>query len=289
MPQFPIEPTPITKKKQDLIAAYSTLWNELISQWNSPGPDDRAWLLYSANYIFRTAGIRWALDLLTLKQRLPEAPEVDVAHDLEGLSFILLTHQHADHLDLKLVHDLSSLPIVWIVPEFIRSTVEQTGLSRDKIILPRPMESIEIKGMLITPFEGLHLENDSERPDGPRGVPAMGYLVEFGGKRWLFPGDVRTYDVSQLPSFATLDGAFVHLWLGRASARLDEPPLLESFGRFCVGLQSPRLIVTHLFEFGRDETEIWDDDHLRLVKRWMRRHAPGTRVESAITGQSIRL
>ena len=167
--------------------------------------------------------------------------------------------------------------------------VERAGLSREKIILPRPMESIEIQGILVTPFEGLHWENDCERPDGLRGVPAMGYLVEFCGKRWLFPGDVRTYDASQLPPFGDLDGVFVHLWLGRASAMREKPPLLESFGRFCMGLQTPRLIVAHMLELGRDATEVWGDDHLLLVKQWLQQHAPGIRVEPARTGQRIRL
>jgi hypothetical protein len=86
-----------------------------------------------------------------------------------------------------------------------------------------------------------------------------------------------------------LNGAFVHLWLGRGSALLEKPPLLESFGRFCMGLQTPRLIVAHMLELGRDEMEIWGDDHFLLVRRWMQQHAPSIRIEPAKTGQSIRL
>ena len=289
MPHFPDEPDSLTRQKQALITAYPAIWKKMITEWNAPGSQDRAWLLYSANYLFRTAGIRWALDPLTLKQRLPDAPDVDAPHDLGRLSFVLLTHRHADHLDLKLVQCLSTLPILWVVPEPILPLVEQAGLSREQILIPGPLVSINIQGILITPFEGLHWENDLERPDGLRGVPAMGYLVEFGGKRWLFPGDVRTYTLNRLPPFDALEGAFVHLWLGRASARLDQPPLLESFGRFCMGLRSPRLIVTHLQEYGRDETEFWDDRHFQQVKQWLQRHAPAIQIESAKMGQSIRL
>ena len=94
-----------------------------------------------------------------------------------------------------------------------------------------------------------------------RGVPATGYLVEFQNKRWLFPGDTRTYDASQLPSFGPVDGLFAHLWLGRGCALMDEPPLLDAFCQFCLDLQPRRIILTHLNEFGRDADDFWDEEH----------------------------
>jgi hypothetical protein len=279
----------IKLQRQKVALCYPDLWSRMVSEWNSPGSDDRAWLMYSANYLFRTTGVRWALDPLTLRQRLPEAPEVDIVHDLKGLSFILLTHRHADHLDLKLVSALSAQPILWVVPEAIRAMVEQAGLPRQKIIPPMSFEPIEIHDLRITPFDGLHWESDSERVGALRGVPATGYLVEFNGKRWLFPGDTRTYRASRIPIFGVLDGAFVHLWLGRASALLGMPPLLKSFCRFCEGLQSPRLIITHLQDYGREANEFWDDGHFLQVKQWLRESAPDIKVESAELGGSILL
>jgi hypothetical protein len=279
----------INLRRQEMVFCYPDLWSRMVSEWNSPGPDDRAWLMYTANYLFRTAEIRWALDPLTLKHRLPEASEVNIAHDLKGLSFILLTHNHVDHLDPELVNALSAQPILWVVPEDLLRMVEQAGLTREKIILPKPLESIEIQGLRITPFDGLHWENDSEQPYGLRGVPSNGYLVEFSGKRWLFPGDTRTYNVGHLPSFGAVDGAFVHLWLGRASALLEKPPLMDLFCRFCTGLHSPRIIITHLEDFGWEAAEYWDDSHFQLVKQWMQKNTPDISVDSAVMGGSIDL
>ena len=42
-----------------------------------------------------------------------------LAQDLKALSFVLLTHQHADHLDLDLIRELKHLPIIWVIPESI--------------------------------------------------------------------------------------------------------------------------------------------------------------------------
>jgi L-ascorbate metabolism protein UlaG (beta-lactamase superfamily) len=137
--------------------------------------------------------------------------------DLSTLSFVLLTHGHKDHLDLDLLAALRHLPIKWVVPEFILSNVvEQAGLPRENIIVPSPRASIELNGIRILPFDGLHWETT---PDGNRrGVPSMGYLIECNGRRWLFPGDTRTYNASQLPALDAVDAVFVHLWLGRGSA-----------------------------------------------------------------------
>jgi hypothetical protein len=281
--------TIINQRREIAVNGYPLMWGQMISAWKRPDEANRAWLIYAANYLFHTAQVRWALDPLTMKQRVPEAAEMDLVHDLEGLSFVLLTHRHKDHMDLNLIHQLSGLPIQWVVPDDLLELVEQAGLSRQKIILPRSMESLEIEGHKITPFDGLHWQTDPGKPEGRRGVPATGYLVEFKGKRWLFPGDVRTYDIDQVPSFGPLDGTFIHLWLGRGRALLPEPPLLETFCRFCRNLNSRRIILAHLNEYGREAGELWDESHVQLIQSWLKENDADIIVETAIMGQCVEL
>jgi hypothetical protein len=69
-----------------------------------------------------------------------------------------------------------------------------TGIPLVRVITPNVCEPIELVGIRVTPFEGLHGE-----------VPAMGYLVEYQQKRWLFPGDVRRYDISWQPVIGLVD------------------------------------------------------------------------------------
>ena len=124
----------------------------------------------------------------------------------------------------------------WVVPEVILPLVQrQAGLPAKQILVPKPLQPIELHGLRITPFDALHWEDAPDYPDGRRGVPATGYLIELGGKRWLFPGDTRTYNVTQLPHFRPLDVLFAHLWLGRGAALQSHPPLLELFWRFSPG------------------------------------------------------
>ncbi len=279
----------IDRHREAMIAGYPALWQKMINEWNAPGPEDRAWLMYSANYLFRTAGIRWAMDPLTLKQRASAAPEMAIARDLQGLSFVLLTHRHADHLDLNLIRALSVHPIRWVVPADVLSRVMQVGISREKIIVPQPLETIDFHPIRVTPFDGCHWEGDPARPDERKGVPAMGYLVEFNGKSWLFPGDTRTYNIAALPSFDRVDGAFLHLWLGRASALLAEPPMLAAFCNFCIRLRVPRIVVTHLREIGRNASDYWDEEHFQQVVDRLQGISPDRLVESRLIGDSVLL
>jgi hypothetical protein len=272
--------------RQRAVERYPNLWSQIMKEWHTPG-DDRAWLIYAANYLFRSGDVRWAIDPLRLRQRIPDAPEMDIRRDLAGLSFVLLTHRHADHLDLELAAALADLPILWVVPAYLQEAVLAAGLPRNRIVIPRPMEPLHLHGVTILPFEGLHWEDDPAYPDGRRGVPATGYLLEFNGKRWLFPGDTRTYDAGQLPSFERLDGLFAHVWLGRGGAQLAVPPLLEPFCRFCLTFEPKRIILAHLEEYGRDADDIWDMKHAQKVVSCLQGFAPGVKVFPACMGDQI--
>lgn len=265
----------------------------MVGGWKREAADDRAWLMYSASYLMHTQGVRWAIDPVRLSQRLPAAPAVDHVRDLSTLSFVLLTHRHADHLDLGLLNALKQLPILWVIPEAMLSIVaREVGIPQERLIVPEPLHTVEIQGVRVTPFEGLHwAERDQQagRSGAPHGVPAMGYLLEFAGKRWLFPGDIRIYDAAKLPRFENLDGMFAHLWLGRGAALRDDPPLVDDFCRFIGRLKPRRVIITHLEEFGRDARDYWDSRHAEGVRGKLREISPGAAVTTALMGESVPL
>lgn len=290
MDRFTVKQQQISQRQAELLENFPALWKQMISEWQHPGIDDRCWLIYSANYLFRTNNVHWAIDPVRLRHRFPQAPVVDVAQDLNNLSFVLLTHQHADHLDLDLIGTLKHSPILWVIPEAILKLVKsEVALPAKRIIVPRPLHPIDIQGIRITPFKGLHWEKQSKAGISPRGVPAMAYLAEFNDKRWLFPGDTRTYDARQLPSFGPVNGLFAHLWLGRGCAMQDELPLLDVFCKFFIGLLPDQIILTHLQEFGRDVNDYWDECHAKKVCSKIQEISRDISVNPALTGESVRL
>lgn len=260
---------------------YPTVWSRLTGEWRADGKD-AVWLTYSANYLINTAGVRWAIDPFSLTTRVGGG-QPDFARDLAGLELVFLTHAHSDHLDFNLLSAIRELPAVWLIPEFLQERViQETGLSREWILTPRAGEPVVFGGVKLTLFDSLHLH-----PEG--GLPEMGCLAEFGQKRWLFPGDIRTYDRSRLPDFGPLDGVFAHLWLGKAGALLDPPPRLEEFCCFYAGLQPQEVVITHLEDLGREPEDYWTLAHYRQAARRLKEISPGVKVRSARTGQRRRL
>ena len=93
----------------------------------------------------------------------------------------------------------------------------------------------------------------------------MGYLMESNGRCWLFPGDTRTYDTSQLPRWILWMPPLLTSGWGCGSALMDGPPLWEAFCRFFLDLKPRRISLTHLHEFGRDADDFWDESHVEAV------------------------
>jgi len=277
-------------RKAELVAIYPDLWARMTRSWRQTSEKDKVWQLYSANYLLRTRNVRWAIDPVTLQNRVPEAPDVDIARDLAPLDFVLLTHSHADHLDLRLIRALRSLPVLWVIPEVLVEVVSrEAGLSSQQMMIPSPGCPIHLKNIHIIPFDGLHCHGDTGPDEAHLGVPAMGYWVEQDSKRWLFPGDTRRYNVNQLPDFGPVDVVFAHIWLGRGCALMDPPPLLDVFCQFFIDLQPERILLTHLEEFGREPQDFWDAAHIDWVVNVFNKKIPNKKVIPLRIGECIPL
>jgi len=260
---------------------YPSLWQKVIDEWQTNSTEDAAWLTYSANYLFHTCNVRWALDPYFLLHRIHLSHLCDLSEDLAKLELVVLSHAHKDHFDVQLIHALRDLPIRWVIPEFMLDlAVERTGLHRDSIIIPSPGNQFHINGLKLTPFDALHYYGD-------HGIPEMGYLAEFDGKRWLFPGDTRQYDCRGLPDFGRLDGVFAHLWLGKGCALQETPPHLEEFYAFFSHLQPARLVIAHLQEIGREKEDFWDLHHYAQVSRTFQQNHSRIELQPALTGKKI--
>lgn len=259
---------------------FPSLWRDITRQWRS-ADSDAAWLTYAANYLLFTAGVRWALDPYSLFTRLGEGEQPDFAGDLAPLQLVVLSHAHNDHLDPNLISAIQHLPVTWVIPEFMQEKVAQTvHLPAERIITPRPGNPIHFGDLVLHPFDALHFRQGN-------GVPEMGYLAEFNGKRWFFPGDTRMYDPNLIPHFDHLDGIFAHLWLGKACALEKEPPLLREFCEFHLSFNPGRIVVTHMGELGRAIEELWDISHFEMVCAEFVKQSPHLPVTAALMGNKV--
>jgi L-ascorbate metabolism protein UlaG (beta-lactamase superfamily) len=265
------------------VDTYPQQWLDLVEDWRSKDGEDALWLTYAANYLLRTAGVHWAIDPLSLTTRVGHTPHPDFQQDLSSLQLIVLSHIHSDHVDPNLLAVLRDLPITWVVPEFMcESVLAIVPVDISQLIIPMPGNPITFGHLVLTPIDTLHF-------NGQHGVPEMGYMAEFAGKRWLFPGDIRNFDIKALPDFGKLDGVLAHCWLGRGRALDPDDAILSEFCQFYRLLNASRVIVTHLHDFGRGPHDFWGLEHYRMIKKHYLQLEPGTELSYALMGDRIAL
>lgn len=273
-----VRPVPDTRRQAERLAAsYPLLWRGLVDGWRPDSDRDRAWLMFNAGLLFRTGGLRWAVDPVGLPERLGRASGIAWAEDLAGLGGLLLTHAHVDHFQPALLRTLIRLPFIWVVPEHLFPDLQrEVAPSVERVRVAVPGETLPLGSLRITPFPGCHVQ-----------VPATGFLVETGRHRLLFPGDTRAYDAGRLPEFGPVDVLFANLWLGRGKALVPRPPLLESFVDFCLALRPRRIVLLHLWEVGRTPEDLWTRRHARVVRELLSSRVPGVRVDVPAVGGAI--
>ena len=280
--KFEEQQAKITRLAASAVEGYPALWHQMVAEWQA-AESDAAWLTYSANYLFHTAGVHWSLDPLSLFSRLSLPNLMNFTKDLAALDAVVLSHRHADHLDLELLSKLVDLPMTWIVPDFMLEVLHAIFPEKTpKIIVPRAGVPIQIKDLALIPFEGLHFRDGN-------GVPEMGYLAEFSGKRWAFPGDTRAFPRGGLTGLGSLDGIFAHLWLGKRRALQETPAILDEFCRFFMEPAPHRLVITHMHELARDPDDFWEISHFLQVEAKCHELNPEVQVEPVWMGMSVAL
>ncbi len=264
-------------------------WARMISDWRSEAAGDALWLMYAASYLARTGGVRWAVDPVRLRNRVPDAPDVDT-DAFSALSFVALTHDHQDHVDIALYRDMASWDITWLIPDHTRRVAEEAGIPEQRILVPRHFEPLERDGIRITPFPGAHEKRPAAGGAPAATTPATGYRVEWNGKSILFPGDVRTYDPASFRWLRGADTVCAHLWLGQGAALRENPPLKDEFCNFVEELRPVRrVLLTHLYELTRPPTDCWTEKHARRIQNRLAPRLAPVHVEIPAWFQAVAL
>jgi hypothetical protein len=241
--------------------------------------------MFAANYLFRTAGVRWALDPVSLLARMGMAHERPVAGDLAGLDFVVLSHRHGDHHNAPMINAMAGLPARWVVPRFMLERVEEeTDLPAQRITVAEPGEAVQLSGIRLTPFEAVHYD-----PGTDSGVPSLGYFIEAGDRRLLLPGDNRSYEPDRFPEFGPVDVLFANLWFGRRAGLVGEPPYFKAFCEFCLAFGARKIVIAHLREVARAPEDYWTGRHARMAVEYLAEKAPDVPVLVPEFGERIPL
>ncbi len=222
-----------------------------------------------SGYLFKLRRFRMAMDL-ALPRDIKGNWFSSAADRIGTLDFGFLTHGHVDHLDATVLAQFADKPTKWIVPEF----VDVPMLPEKKIIRVKPGDTLDIEGISVTVFEGRHF-----RPGTQKGVPEVGYLFEVDGKRILFPGDTRNYDPDGFPDFGNVTAMFAHLWAGDGAAQSGEPTKeLLGYANFVTSFSPRTVYISHLFESGREDANLWSYRAAGMAADEIRRRLPEAKI-----------
>ena len=232
-----------------------------------------------ANYIFTTGGVRWAVDPMF---RIPRSGvSLDLINPDEvfsSLSFVLITHEHGDHFDDRLMERYPD--VGWIIPVQLKERV--SAACREKAYFIRPGELIEREGIRIEAFSSPHFDAGST----VLGVMETGYMVDTGKHRILLPGDVRDYR-ARFPAFGNITHLLAHVWLGRRNAQnLPCGDFPADFARYALSFQAEKIYLTHLMEATRLLTDMWDYRHAGLVMNEMMNLNPAADIAIPMLGRA---
>jgi hypothetical protein len=277
---------------KDALLAYPDLYQKIIHDWQLDGPD-AFWLTYSANYLFRFGSFRFALDPITLPLRIGFPISESIAADFSPAEMILISHDHSDHVNWKLLSAIKSTVRQWIIPFWMREQFTQfLGMPPGAVAFVNPGDTITFHAHKITVFNGNHYEDRLFSRNGQsvqKGLPCLAYLFEIGTKRYFLPGDTRSFIDTSIIPHGEIDAVIFHVFLGRLVQMAEKPPMLDQYCEFISRYHTNRIILTHLYEIGRDRKDIWTLDHSRMIIDKLRTKNNSLQIEAALTGDCILL
>ncbi len=244
-----------------------------IRQELAEGAKDAFWLLHHASYLMRTGGELWLVDPVLSADEHALADE-QLAGVLGEVKAIFITHLHGDHYDPRFLKAMRETGAQVIMPDFL--TDEQRKAAEEcagSVRYVSPVETVEIGGLQASAFVSLHRDMYGGELHG---LDEYGFRVVTAGRIFLFPGDVRSYD--KAPPLEYADELFAHVWLGRRSALNFTQTDVDAFCRYFAASKARRIWLAHLYDFGREPSDMWTEEHACLVREGLRVYLPHTEI-----------
>ena len=259
----------IDRERKTLQERALELWVNTLAEFARRRSDGFA-LAGPTCWLFRTAGVRWAMDLA---YRPPdgggEAVYERIAEVFPPLDFMILTHLHRDHFDPGFVALAAERGVEIILPcEILPQALEKCPKLPASACTPLEYGASLKRGPLeISVFPGFH-------SDSRRTVPCGMFRIAAPGCGMLFPGDVRDYAQKIPAGLKNPDLLFANIWLGAHMAAGEEFPLLDGFCRFFGEAAPRRMLFAHLCETARVPDSYWNSRHAGIILKRMQEFYP---------------
>lgn len=195
---------------------------------------------------------------------------------LEGISSVLISHIHHDHLDIASLNSLGK-DVELIVPKGAKIILEREGFTNVKETVPG--DSIRIGKVRLETVHAEHL--GFRRPFGPL-AESLGFVIR-GGHSVYFAGDTDMFD--GMGKLGKVDAALLPVWgwgprLGKGhmdplhaaeSLKLIRPRIAipihwGTFHPFCMGWANPSFLKDPPKEFASHAARLAPDVEVRILQ-----------------------
>ena len=236
-------------------------WEQIFDEYKQM--DNRVWFAGPTAYVFSLKGIKFAVDLQIRRENEREKVMENLLEQVKELAFVLITHQHDDHMCIPLMQHLKDTDIKWYIPcETRTDLIEKSQIKKENIVWVKPGDVWNVGEVQIRAFETPHTK------PGEKLFLQCGYEIMSSEGRILIPGDVRDYDYRGYPEFGEIDVCFAHLWAGNDALNKEYyMPVLKEFVEFHSRLKAKNYFLCHLYEIGRKSTFMWNEEHAEEAKK----------------------
>lgn len=235
------------------------LWADSLRSLASCG--DSFFMPSPSTYCVGISGSRFILDPRFLYRQTLEAVGASLAEQLSGFAFMIVSHAHSDHFSPAFLAASASAGLPLILPDFPEFDCVSGYYPPDRLRRISLGQTVGIGGYSITALQGLHF-----RPNGGSGCSEYAYLVERGGLRLFFPGDVRDYGSAAHASVVQPDYLFSHVWFGDDNR--DEPATSElalQYARYTASFRAKNIFLAHFYETSRRPHQMWTYVHAGIA------------------------
>ena len=147
------------------------------------------WWIGQGSWIIKSDDLVISTDLF-LENRGRIAPSPITPEEIASvLDIAFITHGHGDHFEeytSRILAEKSSC--MFVIPENCMTAAGKFRIPRERIVVAKPREPFEIKGIKVDPLRALH-GNSNFAIYYDANLQDCGYLFTIGGKRILQPGD----------------------------------------------------------------------------------------------------
>lgn len=258
-------------------------WQKVIKEYKLSCNEDKMWLLGPSSYIFSISGVKFAVDPQIRRRTDFEKILPTLKKDFEDISFVLITHQHGDHMCVPLINALKDSNIRWYIPAGVRSDyIEKCDFNPEHLIYIKPGYLINEGNLKISTFFSPHAV-------GEQPFLQCGFNIGCDKGNIVITGDIRDYSYVY-PEFSDVSLCIAHVWAGRDS--IDEEkylPELERFVKTACLFDAKRYFLCHLYEIGRTPESMWSYKHAGIAMDMFYSLKPLSTVEVPRVGRSYNI